>query len=90
MAQAPPSKNPWMRMSPMPRAIGVVCIVVGAVWLLQGIGVAQGSVMSGKALWAVLGSATLVVGAVVLLRAHRAAKAAIAAEDAEPPTDTPG
>ena len=55
-------------MSPLPRAIGIVCLVVGAVWLLQGIGVAQGSVMTGSTLWAILGAATLVVGGLVLRR----------------------
>ncbi len=55
-------------MSPLPRAIGIVCLVVGAVWVLQGIGVAQGSVMTGSTLWAILGAATLVVGGLVLRR----------------------
>ena len=97
MAPSPPSKNPWLRMSPLPRAIGVVCVVVGGVWLLQGIGVAQGSVMSGKATWAVIGVVVMVGGIVVLRRAMNTAKAAIAADppstppssavDPEPPSD---
>jgi hypothetical protein len=74
-------------MSPLPRAIGIVCLVVGAVWILQGIGVAQGSVMTGSTLWAFLGAATLVVGGLVLRRSLNAAKAEIAAEDA--PGETP-
>ena len=86
MAPSPPSKNPWLRMSALPRAIGVVCVVVGGVWLLQGIGVAQGSVMSGQATWAVIGAAVIVVGIVVLRRAMNTAKAAIAAD---PPSAPP-
>lgn len=69
-----------MRMGALPRAIGVVLIVVGGVWVLQGIGVAQGSVMSGNPLWAVIGAVLVIAGAVVLRRALNAAKAAIAAD----------
>jgi hypothetical protein len=88
--QRPPSKNPWLAMSPMPRAIGIVLIVVGGVWFLQGIGVAQGSVMTGRPLWAVLGVAAVVAGALVLRRSLNAAKAENQAEsDAAAPPDEP-
>ena len=92
MTERPPTKNAWLRMSPLPRAIGIVCLVIGAVWVLQGIGVAQGSVMTGSTLWAILGAATLVVGGLVLRRSLNAAKAEIAAEDVAgetPPADPP-
>jgi hypothetical protein len=42
--------------------IGVLLVVVGAVWFLQGIDVLGGSGMSGKALWAVVGPIVAVVG----------------------------
>ena len=83
MAPPPPSRNPWLRMSALPRAIGIVLVVVGGVWVLQGIGVAQGSVMTGNALWAVIGAVLVIAGAVVLRRALNAAKAAIEADDAQ-------
>ena len=51
-------------------ALGVVIALVGLVWLLQGIGVLPGSVMSGSAFWAVVGAA-LVVGGALLLVAER-------------------
>ncbi len=92
MTERPPTKNAWLRMSPLPRAIGIVCLVVGVVWLLQGIGVAKGSVMTGSTLWGILGAATLVVGGLVLRRSLNAAKAEIAAEAAlgeTPPADPP-
>lgn len=69
-------------MSALPRAIGVVMVVVGAVWFLQGIGVAKGSVMTGQAVWAVIGAVVLLGGLIVLRRALNAAKAAIAADRA--------
>lgn len=80
MASAPPSKNPWLRMRPLPRAIGVVMVVVGGVWVLQGVGIAQGSVMTGSTMWAIIGLAVIVGGLVVLRRALNAAKAAIASD----------
>jgi hypothetical protein len=78
----PISKNPWLAMSPLPRAIGIVMLVVGAVWIMQGIGLAQGSVMTGKTIWAVLGAAFVIGGGVILQRANAKAKAAIAAAEA--------
>ena len=87
MTERPPTKNAWLRMSPLPRAIGIVCLMVGAVWLLQGIGVAKGSVMTGSAFWGFLGAVLVLVGAIVLRRALNAANAAIAADP--PPEDPP-
>lgn len=91
MTERPLTKNPWLRMSALPRAIGIVCIAVGGVWLMQGIGVAQGSVMTGSTLWGILGAVVLVAGALVLHRALKAAKAAIAADESttSPPADPP-
>lgn len=94
MTERPPSKNAWLRMSPLPRVIGVVCIVVGGVWLMQGVGVAKGSVMTGSTVWAVLGALALVAGAIVLQRALRTAKQAIANDSsadgsAPPPAEPP-
>lgn len=81
-----PSKNPWLRMRPLPRAIGVVMLVVGAVWVLQGIGIAKGSVMTGNGVWAVIGTAFIVAGAVILRRGLNQARDDIAADDeATPP-----
>lgn len=54
------------------RAIGgVVLVLIGAVWILQGLDIAKGSGMSGHAVWAVLGVVLVAVG-VVLLRAANA------------------
>ena len=53
----------WIR-----RAIGLVLLVVGLVWFLQGVGVIKGSFMTGEALWAVLGVVFAAGGAVLVLR----------------------
>ena len=72
--ERPPTKNPWLAMNPMHRVIGIVLVVVGGVWFLQGIGVAQDSVMTGSTLWAVLGGACFVAGVIVLRRALTATR----------------
>ena len=42
--------------------VGGLVALVGAVWLLQGIGILPGSFMTGQAFWAVMGAICLVVG----------------------------
>ena len=51
----------------MRRIIGVVLIVIGVVWFLQGIDVLGGSSMTGHAFWAVVGFPMVVIG-IVLIR----------------------
>lgn len=55
---------------------GVILAVLGLVWLLQGVDVLGGSVMSGSPLWATVGPIVLVVGLVLvvigILRRRRA------------------
>jgi hypothetical protein len=53
----------WIR-----RAIGVVLLVVGAVWFFQGIGVIEGSFMTGEAVWAVIGAACAFSGVALVFR----------------------
>jgi len=50
--------------------IGVILLLIGAVWFGQGIGVIHGSFMTGQALWAVIGAICLFLG-VSLLRGVR-------------------
>lgn len=52
--------------------------MVGGVWILQGVGVAQGSVMTGSTLWAVLGLVFVAAGLIVIRQALAKAKADIA------------
>ena len=55
--------------------IGIVLIVLGAVWFLQGIGVLPGSFMTGQIQWAVYGAIAVVAGVVTLvLNGRRKAK----------------
>ena len=51
--------------------VGLLLIVVGVVWILQGINVLPGSFMSGRPGYALLGLVVAVVGLVILLRSAR-------------------
>jgi hypothetical protein len=52
-------------------AVGVVLVLVGALWTLQGLGYVGGSGMTGVRLWAVVGPVVAVAGAVLAARAVR-------------------
>lgn len=61
-------------MSPRARLIvGVVVALVGLIWALQGFGVLGGSAMSGKGLWAGVGSFLVIIGLVVAASGRRRA-----------------
>ena len=52
--------------------IGVVLVVVGGVWIGQGVGAIGGSFMTGHAEWAVIGTVAVFFGAALLIGARRA------------------
>lgn len=52
--------------------LGVLLVVIGAVWTLQGANLLGGSFMSGSQLWLAIGLVALVSGAALLVRAVRA------------------
>ena len=58
----PADRGTWLR-----RAIAIVLILVGGVWIFQGIGVIEGSFMTGEAVWAVIGAVCVVAGLALLL-----------------------
>ena len=49
--------------------LGVVLVVAGCVFTLQGLGYLAGSAMTGVTLWAVVGPVLALVGVVLLVRA---------------------
>jgi LPXTG-motif cell wall-anchored protein len=51
--------------------IGVLCLLVGGVWFLQGVNVLPGSFMTGQTKWAIYGGALLVAGVALLFAARR-------------------
>ncbi len=51
--------------------VGVLLVLTGAVWTLQGLDVLGGSAMSGHALWAVVGPIVALVGLVLAVLGAR-------------------
>jgi hypothetical protein len=49
------------------RLLGVLLIVVGAIWFTQGIGVLKGSFMTGEGIWTVIGILCVFVGVLLLV-----------------------
>jgi hypothetical protein len=45
---------------------GVLCLLLGLVWIGQGLNLVPGSFMSGQAMWAIIGAALVVLGAWLL------------------------
>lgn len=45
--------------------VGIVLILLGGLWLLQGVGVLAGSVMTGQPFWATVGGILLIIGIVL-------------------------
>lgn len=60
-----------MRARVVRSGLGAVLLVIGVVWLLQGLGVLGGSVMTGSHVWAWVGAACLLGAAVLFLAAFR-------------------
>jgi hypothetical protein len=51
--------------------LGVLLILIGLVWIGQGLGYVKGSFMTGAILWAWIGAGTALVGAAVISLAFR-------------------
>ncbi|MFJ8580713.1 hypothetical protein [Micromonospora sp. NPDC093277] len=57
----------WFRLT-----LGLLAVVLGALWTVQGLGYASGSVMTGHRIWAVIGGAVVLIGLVTLYFGLRA------------------
>lgn len=51
--------------------IGVLLVLMGGIWFLQGINVLPGSFMTGQIRWAIYGGIAAAVGVVLIVRANR-------------------
>jgi hypothetical protein len=56
--------------------VGVILVLIGTIWFLQGINVLPGSFMTGQMRWAVRGGILVVAGLVGLFWANRKRKGA--------------
>ncbi|MFL5606284.1 MAG: hypothetical protein ACJ8AD_07555 [Gemmatimonadaceae bacterium] len=50
---------------------GVLCLLVGCVWILQGINILPGSFMTGQTRWAIFGTLLAIAGIGILFSANR-------------------
>jgi hypothetical protein len=50
--------------------LGVLLVLFGAIWFLQGINVLPGSFMTGQIQWAVYGGIAVIAGSLALLKAN--------------------
>lgn len=55
-------------MSPLRRTVGLVLIMIGAVWFMLGTGMLGGSVMTGQTVWAIIGAGIAIVGLWIVTR----------------------
>ena len=47
--------------------IGIILVLLGLVWALQGFNVIGGSAMSGSSLWAIVGPIVLLIGVMLIV-----------------------
>jgi uncharacterized membrane protein HdeD (DUF308 family) len=52
-------------------AVGIVLVVLGGVWFLQGIGVLPGSFMTGQTQWALYGGIAMLAGIAAIAASRR-------------------
>jgi uncharacterized membrane protein HdeD (DUF308 family) len=50
---------------------GVLCLISGCIWILQGINILPGSFMTGQTKWAIYGALLVVAGIGLLISARR-------------------
>ena len=51
--------------------LGVILVLIGLVWFLQGINVLPGSFMTGQTRWAIYGGIAVAIGIVLLITGNR-------------------
>jgi hypothetical protein len=51
--------------------LGVLCLLLGCIWILQGINILPGSFMTGQTKWAIYGGLLAAAGIGLLISANR-------------------
>ena len=52
--------------------LGVLLVLMGLIWTMQGLGYLKGSAMTGVTLWAIIGPLVAILGVLLVARAVRA------------------
>ena len=63
-------------MTRLLRIVGIILMVMGTIWFLQGINILPGSFMTGQPRWAVNGVIAFAVGVLITIRVQRRARLA--------------
>ena len=50
---------------------GVLCLLLGCIWILQGVNILPGSFMTGQTKWAIYGALLVIIGIGLLFSANR-------------------
>jgi hypothetical protein len=50
-----------------PLIAGILLMLLGAIWALQGLGILRGSVMTGQSLWLAIGALAALLGLVLVV-----------------------
>jgi hypothetical protein len=50
---------------------GILCLLLGGVWILQGVNILPGSFMTGQTKWAIYGALLVIIGIGLLFSANR-------------------
>ena len=58
-------------MKIMTMVVGVLLVLTGCIWILQGVNVLPGSFMTGQMQWAVYGAVAVVIGALLIVASRR-------------------
>lgn len=51
--------------------VSVLIVLIGGIWILQGINVLPGSFMTGQIRWAIYGGIAVIVGILLIVRVQR-------------------
>lgn len=58
-------------MKPALNSLGIMLVIFGCIWILQGFRMLPGSFMYGQIRWSIYGAVTAIIGVVLLLAAKR-------------------
>lgn len=54
------------------KVLGTILVIIGTIWILQGVNILPGSFMTGQTKWAINGCIAVVVGVVLFVWSRRA------------------
>ena len=56
-------------------SLGIMLVVFGCIWILQGLSILPGSFMSGQIRWSIYGGIAVIIGVILLIAAKRSTRA---------------